>query len=302
VDLNQVLDGTQKMLRRLIGEDIELVVIPASNIGRVFVDPAQIEQVILNLAVNARDAMPNGGKLTIETSNVFLDDEYARSRDDVHAGWYVMLAVSDTGCGMDEETRSRIFEPFFTTKDQGKGTGLGLATVYGIVRQGGGHIWVYSELDKGTVFKNYFPMVETEEPPERTDDESSDILQGTETILVVEDDEFVRRTAVRILREHKYTVYEARTGKEALELCQRHSDDIDLVLSDVVMPKMSGIELSRLVADKHATIKVIFMSGYTENGREHFNRADDDVVFVQKPLIPSELARKVRHVLDGNDN
>jgi CheY-like chemotaxis protein len=244
--------------------------------------------------------MPNGGKLTIETSNVFLDDGYARLQDDVQPGWYVMLAVSDTGCGMDEETRSRIFEPFFTTKSQGKGTGLGLATVYGIVKQGGGHIWVYSEVDKGTIFKTYFPVVETDELPQQTDDESSESLQGTETILVVEDDELVRRTAVRILREHKYTVHEAKTGQEALELCQRHSDDIDLVLSDVVMPKMSGIELSHLVVAKHPTIKVIFMSGYTENGRENFDRENDGVVFVQKPLVPSELARKVREVLDGN--
>jgi CheY-like chemotaxis protein len=212
-----------------------------------------------------------------------------------------MLSVSDTGCGMDEETRSRIFEPFFTTKGQGKGTGLGLSTVYGIVKQGGGHIWVYSEVDRGTVFKNYFPMVETAERLERTIDESSEFLRGTETILVVEDDELVRRTAVRILREHKYTVFEASTGKEALEVCQRDSGGIDLVLSDVVMPRMSGIELSRFVTAKHPTIKVIFMSGYTQNARAHFENADADVVFVQKPLIPSELARKVREVLDGNN-
>ncbi len=299
VDLNQVLDETQKMLRRLIGEDIDLVVVAAPDAGRVFVDPAQIEQVILNLAVNARDAMPNGGKLTIETNNVFLDEEYARLHDEVTAGWYVMLAVSDTGCGMDEETRSRIFDPFFTTKDQGKGTGLGLATVYGIVNQCGGHVWVYSELDKGTVFKNYFPVVETDGQPKTTGEEASDVRRGTETILVVEDDELVRRTAVRILREHQYAVLEASTGKEALEVCQGDSDGIDLVLSDVVMPQMSGIELSRLVTAQHPTIKVVFMSGYTKNGREHFNGADADVVFVQKPLIPSELARKVREVLDG---
>jgi CheY-like chemotaxis protein len=201
---------------------------------------------------------------------------------------------------MDEETRSRIFEPFFTTKDQEKGTGLGLATVYGIVKQGGGHIWVYSEIDEGTVFKIYFPIAEAVEQPEPTGEEAANFLQGTETILVVEDDNLVRRTAVRILREHKYTVHEACTGKEALEICQRLSGAIDLVLSDLVMPKMSGIELSRLVTDEYAGIKVIFMSGYTENGSEHLDKANTDVVFVQKPLIPSELARKVREVLDGN--
>ncbi len=300
VDLNQVLDDTQKMLRRLIGEDVELVVVPGPDVGRVFVDPAQIEQVILNLAVNARDAMPNGGKLTIETSNAFLDEGYARLRDDVQPGTYVMLAVSDTGCGMDEETRSRIFEPFFTTKDQGKGTGLGLATVYGIVNQCGGHIWVYSELDKGSVFKNYFPMVETDEQLARAGEEASDVFRGTENILVVEDDELVRRTAVRILREHKYTVFEASDGKEALEVCRRDSDGIQLVLCDVVMPGLSGIELSRLVTAMHPAIKVVLMSGYTEKGRKQFDEADADVVLVQKPLVPSELARKVREVLDGN--
>jgi PAS domain S-box-containing protein len=299
VDLNQVLEGTEKMLRRLIGEDIELSSVRAPDLGRVFVDPAQIEQVVLNLAVNARDAMPSGGKLALETSNVFLDEAYARSREDVNPGWYVMLAVSDTGCGMDENTLSRIFEPFFTTKRTGKGTGLGLATVYGIVKQGGGHIWVYSEVDKGTVFKIYFPRVGMEERPEGERAVSSDSLLGSETILVVEDDELVRRTAVRILREHRYVVHEASSGEEALEICERHSGDIDLMLSDVVMPKMSGGELASLVAAKYPAIKVIFMSGYTENGRDHFDEADSSGVFVQKPLIPIELARKVHEVLEG---
>jgi PAS domain S-box-containing protein len=300
LDLNHVLDGTQKMLRRLIGEDIELVVVPAPDLGKVLVDPAQIEQVILNLAVNARDAMPNGGKLTIETSSVLLDEACVCPCGDVHPGWYVMLVVSDTGCGMDEETRSRIFEPFFTTKDQEKGTGLGLATVYGIVKQGDGHVSVDSEVGEGTVFKVYFPRIDPTEQLESTGEEAIDLLQGTETILVVEDDDLVRQTAVRILREHKYTVHEARTGKEALELCQRHSQDIDLLLSDMVMPKMSGLELSRLVAAAHPNIQVMFMSGYSENGREQIDEAEADLVFVRKPLIPSDLARKVREVLDGH--
>jgi CheY-like chemotaxis protein len=258
-----------------------------------------VEQVILNLAVNARDAMPNGGKLTLETGNVYLDEAYARMREDVQPGWHVMLSVSDTGCGMNEDTLSRIFDPFFTTKDTGKGTGLGLATVYGIVKQGGGHICVYSEEGRGTVFKIYFPRVETSERLETDRMISSDSFQGSETILVVEDDESVRRTAVRILEDHNYTVLEACSGDEALQLCERRSNEIDLMLSDVVMPKMSGSELSSLVAAKNPTIKVIFMSGYAKNGIGHLDMLDSGCDLVQKPLIPSELARKVREVLDG---
>jgi CheY-like chemotaxis protein len=286
------------MLRRLIGEHIEIETVCAPDLGHVFVDPAQVEQVILNLAVNARDAMPKGGKLTLKTDNVYLDEAYARLHEDVKPGQYVLLVVSDTGCGMDEDTRSRIFEPFFTTKELGKGTGLGLATVYGIVKQGEGHIWVYSEVDKGTVFKIYFPNVDPEEGrTERETDRRLESLQGSETILVVEDDELVRRTAVRILRDHNYVVYEARSGEEALEICGSPSTDIDLMLSDMVMPKMSGLELSRLVIEKRPSIGVIFMSGYTENGSDHREVVDAGGVFVQKPLIPSELARKVREVL-----
>lgn len=301
VDLNQVLVGIEKMLGRVIGEDIELATNPAAHLDRVFVDLSQVEQVILNLAVNARDAMPDGGNLTLGTENVVLSDEYARLRNEVQPGRYVVLSVADSGCGMDEVTRSRIFEPFFTTKEPGKGTGLGLASVYGIVRQSGGHIGVHSEVGEGTVFKVYFPMVEEEVKSGSAQPPSEPSLKGSGTILVVEDDDLVRQTAGRILRDHEYTVLEACDGKEALEVCGRHSAEIDLMITDVVMPKMGGNELADLVADKYPGIKFLFMSGYAKDGTGPLqDMAHSGGAFVRKPLGPSDLAQKVRELLDEN--
>jgi CheY-like chemotaxis protein len=283
------------MLRRLIGEHIELESGLAPDLGLVYVDPAQVEQVILNLAVNARDAMPEGGRLTVETANVFLDEDYSRLHRDVQPGPFVMLAVTDTGFGMDESTQSRIFEPFFTTKEQGKGTGLGLSTVYGVVKQCGGHIWVRSFEGEGTIFKIYFPREKRKLNSDTGRKIARNTRHGSETVLVVEDEESVRRTAVRILRENDYYVLEASNGREALDLCETHSGRLDLLIADLVMPEMGGRRLSELVAETFPRIKVLLMSGYGEVDEGPF---DGDIVFVQKPLVPSELAGKVREILD----
>jgi CheY-like chemotaxis protein len=297
LDLNQVLTGTEKMLRRLIGADIELDTVLASDLGLVYEDPSQVEQVILNLAVNARDAMPGGGRLTLETANVHLPQGSDDLPNEVEPGPYVMLRVTDSGCGMDKATCSRIFEPFFTTKEQGRGTGLGLSTVYGIVTQGRGHIAVESEVGRGTIFKIFFPSAELKDVPDSKSRLPDTSLRGSETILLVEDDDSVRQTAARILRDHGYTVLEAREGKEAFGICENHSDKIDLLVTDVVMPEMSGDELSDLVASTFPEIKVLFMSGYAKTGGEQ-DPADRERLFIQKPLIPDELARKVRVTMD----
>jgi nitrogen-specific signal transduction histidine kinase/CheY-like chemotaxis protein len=295
VDLNQIVEGTEKMLRRLIGEHIELETTLAPKLGLVYVDPAQVEQVILNLAVNARDAMPEGGRLTVETADVFLGEDFSRLRGDVQPGWFVMLAVFDTGCGMDEPTQARIFEPFFTTKEQGKGTGLGLSTVYGVVKQCGGHIGVHSAEGRGTIFKIYFPREEKKLDSSPEQEIARDTRHGSETVLVVEDEDSVRRTAVRILSENDYHVLEASNGREALDLCATHAGSLDLLITDLVMPEMGGQKLSELVTGTFPNIKILFMSGYGKVGEEH---SVGSGVFVQKPLVPAELARKVREILD----
>jgi two-component system, cell cycle sensor histidine kinase and response regulator CckA len=291
-----------KMLRRLIGEDIELTAKFNPDLKNIQADPGQIDQVLINLVVNARDAMPRGGKLTIETANIELDQGYADMHVGVVPGSYVMLAVSDTGTGISEEARARIFEPFFTTKEKGKGTGLGLSTVYGIVKQSGGNIWVYSELEHGTTFKVYLP--ELTAPNQKTEEVTVEapMTAGSETILLVEDEDAVRGLARQILEQEGYSVLEASRGEEALSLCAAYEQPIQLLLTDVVMPEISGKEVGDRLRALHPETKVLFMSGYTDEAIVHHGVLDANVEFIQKPFTPAALARKVRHVIDSNGN
>jgi PAS domain S-box-containing protein len=298
-DVNSVVTENLKMLTRLIGEDIELVMVPGSPLGMVKADAGQIEQVIMNLAVNARDAMPQGGKLTIETANVSCDEGYARLHAPTVPGEYVMIAISDTGSGMDAETQNHIFEPFFTTKGP-KGTGLGLSTVYGIVKQSGGYIWVYSEAGKGTTFKVYLPRVDqTGEPavPELTQ-AARQAARGHETILLVEDEATVRRLAREYLELQGYSVLEASDGAAALQISRVQKGPIHLLLTDVIMPGMTGRELATQLAKSRPDMKVMYMSGYTENAIGHNGMLDAGIVLLQKPFSLPTLRTKVREVLD----
>jgi CheY-like chemotaxis protein len=283
----------------MIGEDIGLVFLLTENLGRVKADPGQIEQVIMNLAVNARDAMPKGGKLTIETVNVELDEAYARDHIAVKAGRYVMLSVSDTGMGMIPEVRERVFEPFFTTKEKGKGTGLGLSTVYGIVKQSGGNIWVYSEPGKGTTFKIYLPRVD--EPVEELKEGvgSKEFPGGSETIFLVEDNEEVLKLTKQILGRQGYKVVAGAQGREALQICEGHKGPIHLMVTDVVMPGMDGRELANRLMSVHPEMKVLYMSGYTDNAIAHHGVLEKGMHYIQKPFTVDGLLRKVRDVLDG---
>ena len=298
LDLNTRLKDLNKMLRRIIGEDIELITHPGSDLGKVKADPGQIEQVVINLAVNARDAMPTGGKLTIETSNVELDEAYALTHIAVIPGCYVMVSVSDTGVGMTPEVRDHVFDPFFTTKEIGKGTGLGLSMVYGIVKQSGGNIWVYSEPGKGTTFKIYFPQAD--EPLERLGEKTGgkELLLGGETILVVEDEKEVRKLAFRILERQGYKILAATSGEDALSVHKEHKEPIHLLLTDVVMPGMSGRTLAESLVSVHPEIKVLYMSGYTDNAIAHHGILDPGTNYIQKPFTVEGLTAKVREVLD----
>lgn len=301
LDLNEVVINTEKMLRRLIGEDIDLITVPEPDLDRVKADAGQIEQVIMNLAINARDAMPHGGFLILETANIELDETYTRQHLEVAPGAYVMLAVSDTGIGMDIETRSHLFEPFFTTKELGKGTGLGLATVFGIVKQSGGHIEVYSELNTGTTFKIYLPRAgDTPETPEFIQT-LAEPLQVSETIMVVEDEVGVRELICDVLNGRGYTILQASNGKEAVQLVEQYSLPIHLLLTDVIMPGgMNGREVAEYLVRLHPETKVLYMSGYTDDAIVHHGVLEEDVAFLQKPFTPEMLKRKIREVLAVN--
>jgi PAS domain S-box-containing protein len=304
LDLPAVIANLDKMLRRVIGEDIELVAVPAEGLWKIKVDPGQIEQVILNLAVNARDSMPGGGKLTIETANVHLDEFYASKHQSVRPGPHVMLAVSDTGCGIPREIQARIFDPFFTTKEPGKGTGLGLSTVYGIVKQNLGTIWVYSEPGNGTTFKVYFPRVD--DPPESASavervSETIETRRGFETLLVAEDDGLVRDLLRTILSGAGYTVLEARDGVEGWEIARRHKGQIQMLVTDVVMPRMGGRELANLFANHRTGAKVLFLSGYTDDAIVRHGVLEAGVEFLQKPFRPADLVRRIRTILNDGD-
>jgi two-component system, cell cycle sensor histidine kinase and response regulator CckA len=298
VDLNETVQSAEKMLRRLIGEDIRLAAVLAPNLGHVKVDPGQIEQVIMNLAVNARDAMPTGGLLTIETANVDLSEGYADAHPEVWAGRYVLLAVSDNGSGMDEATKARIFEPFFTTKGVGKGTGLGLAVVHGIVKASGGHVAVYSEPGHGTTFKIYLPAVDSLRTGGISHPGIDATPKGAETVLLVEDDDGVRRLIAQTLRGAGYTVLEANHGGEAVRLAERYDGPVHLLVSDVVMPEMGGRVLAERLAAARPGMKVLFVSGYTDDAVVRHGVLEAEMAFLQKPFTPGLLVRKVRNVLD----
>lgn len=299
LDLNALVTDTEKMLRRLIGEDISLTTVFAPVLGRVKADAGQVEQVIVNLAVNARDAMPQGGKLTIETRMVELDADYAKLHPEVKPGRYVMLAVSDNGSGMNDATKTHIFEPFFTTKGPGKGTGLGLATVYGIVKQCGGHIGVYTELGHGTSFKIYLPPVEDKVSSGKSLHDPKVAPHGNETVLLVEDEDAVRAITKLSLQSLDYTVLEARNGEEAVRICERHTEPIHLLITDVVMPEMGGRQVAERLAACKQGIKVLFLSGYTDDAVVRHGILQAEVAFLQKPFTPMALANKVRDVLDA---
>jgi two-component system cell cycle sensor histidine kinase/response regulator CckA len=303
VDINALVKQLEKLLLRLISEEVELVITLAPDASPARVDPASVEQILVNLAVNARDAMPEGGRLTIETANVEVDDAYATTHSTIKPGRYVMLAVTDTGEGMDSATRARVFEPFFTTKDEGKGSGLGLATVYGMVKQNGGAIWVYSEPGHGSVFKVYLPPAATRttaSPRVEQGRRESDPTHGWETVLVVEDEDAVRALAREVLVRHGYVVLEARHGVDALRVAERHTDDIHLLVTDVVMPHMGGRQLAERLSSGRPNMKILFMSGYTDQAIVH-RELTPGAAFLQKPFAPAALARRVRNLLDEQD-
>jgi two-component system cell cycle sensor histidine kinase/response regulator CckA len=299
LSLNEVVENVQKMLQRLLGEDVDLHASLAPELGNVRADAGQIEQVIMNLAVNARDAMPTGGKLTLETANMDLDSGYAEQHQPVAPGRYVMLAVSDTGTGMDETTKAKVFEPFFTTKEAGKGTGLGLATVYGIVKQSGGYIWLYSELGKGTTFKIYLPRVDAPRDAPIVAPALVGTVTGTETVLLAEDDSLLLPLARALLAKLGYKVLEARDAAEALAAARGHQGTIHLLVTDVVMPGGGGFQLAQQLLAERPGMRVLYMSGYTDEAVVRHGLLERGLNYLQKPFTPAVLARRVREVLDA---
>jgi two-component system cell cycle sensor histidine kinase/response regulator CckA len=299
LDLNSLVINMDKLLRPLLREDIELRAVLHTNLGMIKADPGQIEQVIMNLAVNARDAMPRGGKLTLETANVDLDPVYVREHAEMNSGRYVMLAISDSGVGMDEATRIRVFEPFFTTKETGKGTGLGLSTVYGIVKQSGGYVWVYSELGRGTTLKVYLPRVDAEPEQSGRQESAFKSYRGTETVLLLEDEDGVRALVRHMLRKQGYTVLEAKHGNEAIFLCEQHKETIHLLLTDVVLEQMSGREVAERLAPVRPEMRTLYISGYTDDAIVHHGVLTSEMPFLQKPFTAEGLIKKVRQVLDA---
>jgi len=299
LDLNRLVSGLHNMLCRLVREDIVIKSVEGKGLGPVLADPGQIEQVLVNLVVNARDAMPNGGHITIETQNVELDDAYTQTHAEVRRGPHVLLAVSDTGCGMNEQVKARIFEPFFTTKEVGRGTGLGLCTIHGIVKQSGGSIEVYSEVGVGTAFKIYFPQAEGKAALSHVRLTPVRKPTGSEVILLVENEEAVRELLREILERSGYFVIPTGHGVEALEVAGAYQGSIDLLVSDVIMPNMGGPELVKHLVQTRPAIKVLLISGYTDNAVLHGGLVESDVQFLQKPFSPSELEQKVRMILDA---
>ena len=298
LNLADSVRAMEPMLTRLIGEQVQVLVQIAADLGHVRADPGQIEQVILNLAINARDAMPDGGTLRIELRNAVLDESSAHQRVDAVPGRYVLLAVSDTGVGMDAATLEHVFEPFFTTKAKGRGTGLGLSTVHGIVKQSGGLLWAYSEPGRGSTFEVYLPSVDAPVDA-RTPEEAGVSRGGSETILVVEDEGGVRRLTERILSRNGYLVLAAPTPRDAIDIASRHKGRIRLLLTDVILPEMSGKALAQHLVSEHPPLRVLYMSGYADDAIVHHGVLEPDTPFIQKPFAPAALLRKVRDLLDA---
>jgi CheY-like chemotaxis protein len=300
LDLNESVEGMLKMLRRLIGEDIDIAWHPGEHLWPVFMDPSQLNQIIVNLCVNARDAIKNVGKITIETNTKSFDDEYCAEHVGFRPGDYIMVAVSDDGCGMDIDLQSHIFEPFFTTKEMGKGTGLGLATVYGIVKQNNGFINVYSELGQGTTFRIYIPRPEALLKKLEKKKPTLPYAGGDETILVVEDDQAILKMTKMMLERFGYSVLSASKPEEAIEIANKYSGQIHLFITDVVMPEMNGRDLSKNILSIYPNLKTLFMSGYTANVIAHHGVLDEGVNFIQKPFSREQISVKVRESLDGD--
>jgi signal transduction histidine kinase len=300
--VNELVLQIDKMLHRVIGEDVQLVTIPAASRDSVTADPGRLEQVIMNLVVNARDAMPDGGKLTIETGTVHLSGSFSAKKLGLEPGWHATISITDTGIGMDEETQSHLFEPFFTTKERGRGTGLGLATAYGIIHQSGGAIGIFSEPGKGTTARIYLPLASEPEPVSAETSAGPEPLTGAETILLVEDEARVRKLIFDILTLRGYRVLEATCGEEAMRLCRHHKGAIDLAVVDVVMPEMSGPDLVRRIRLLVPEMRVLFISGYTDEAIVHHGIPESGVPFLQKPFFPDSLARKVREILDARSS